>query len=536
MITKIGFKNFRRFKEYTEVDLGDINMFVGGNNAGKSTVVKALLLVANFLKNTTITTERDFNKYVFPLNVQTVNIDTFNRALCWNSDEEEILFHLEFYPFNLDIEIYNAGTKEDITAADIKKITLVHQEHDVIFDFNIAQGSETFLFGKQCRYDIDRDNNLVNIFLKKLKKEKESLEVQITELMTTNSPNSENLNKKLAQVANIKEEISLLEKEKNDNEAKGGKEDIITIPLSPFFHISRYNYITSFIRGAHEFTRADNPNYPKEMIAAQKKLKNHREVLRITAEEFDSAVNAINIEYLQAHDASQKVLFNKRDQNDYVSQSIHELVDTRISSNSQFGEIFKQWLHDFNIADDFFVASTVGSIKEDQKEFLIGEGEGYAFGLKVNDQWHNLGDMGRGSIQLVVLFIRLIILLKKYDGAKGKPIVLIEEPEQNLHPAVQSKLADLFCELKDKLCIITETHSEYLIRQTQLKVAQSIKNNGVSEEDINKKYKIYFFPTTGEPYSMGYQSNGRFEETFKDKGFFDEAGRIVRELTILERK
>ena len=40
----IGFKNFRRFQEMNSISLGGVNMFVGGNNAGKSTVVKGLLL------------------------------------------------------------------------------------------------------------------------------------------------------------------------------------------------------------------------------------------------------------------------------------------------------------------------------------------------------------------------------------------------------------------------------------------------------------------------------------------------------------
>ena len=54
MIQKVGFKNFRRFKNFPEMDLGDINIFVGRNNAGKSTVLKALQLMKGNLGNMSI--------------------------------------------------------------------------------------------------------------------------------------------------------------------------------------------------------------------------------------------------------------------------------------------------------------------------------------------------------------------------------------------------------------------------------------------------------------------------------------------------
>jgi predicted ATPase len=48
-------------------------------------------------------------------------------------------------------------------------------------------------------------------------------------------------------------------------------------------------------------------------------------------------------------------------------------------------------------------------------------------------------------------------------------VLLIEEPESNLHPALQSKLAVFFVELANKYNkqIIIETHSEYIIRKIQ---------------------------------------------------------------------
>ena len=47
---QIGFKNFRRFENFPMLNLGDVTILVGRNNAGKSTMVKALLLLLDNLK------------------------------------------------------------------------------------------------------------------------------------------------------------------------------------------------------------------------------------------------------------------------------------------------------------------------------------------------------------------------------------------------------------------------------------------------------------------------------------------------------
>ena len=47
----IGFKNFRKFEDFPIREMGDITMFVGGNNSGKSTTVKAIISVLTFLRN-----------------------------------------------------------------------------------------------------------------------------------------------------------------------------------------------------------------------------------------------------------------------------------------------------------------------------------------------------------------------------------------------------------------------------------------------------------------------------------------------------
>ncbi len=44
-MNKIGFKNFRRFIEFKPIEFNNITFLVGRNNSGKSTLVKAFLLI-----------------------------------------------------------------------------------------------------------------------------------------------------------------------------------------------------------------------------------------------------------------------------------------------------------------------------------------------------------------------------------------------------------------------------------------------------------------------------------------------------------
>jgi predicted ATPase len=116
-------------------------------------------------------------------------------------------------------------------------------------------------------------------------------------------------------------------------------------------------------------------------------------------------------------------------------------------------------------------------------------------------------------------------------------MVLVEEPEQNLHPKMQSLLADFFFEISHefKFQILVETHSEYLVRKMQVIFASEMKKMEANEDEINQWIKVYFFPEDAHPYLMTFLSNGRFENSF-GPGFFDEAGKWNRELNKLERQ
>ena len=85
--------------------------------------------------------------------------------------------------------------------------------------------------------------------------------------------------------------------------------------------------------------------------------------------------------------------------------------------------------------------------------------------------WMPLFDMGSGTILMFKMLIELAWLT--IDGSEST-LVIVESPENILYPKNQSLLADLFLDLYERfgLRFIIETHSEYLIRITQVLVAK----------------------------------------------------------------
>lgn len=134
----------------------------------------------------------------------------------------------------------------------------------------------------------------------------------------------------------------------------------------------------------------------------------------------------------------------------------------------------------------------------------------------------NVADLGYGVSQLLPMILE-IFLNPAYSFSNNNTIYFIEEPGANLHPHMQSKLADFFSYLiKSSDCqFIIETHSEYLIRKLQYLTAKG----DIQPTDT----QIYYFHNIdkipeGEKQilKINIEQTGGLTNNF-GKGFFDEA-------------
>ncbi len=206
------------------------------------------------------------------------------------------------------------------------------------------------------------------------------------------------------------------------------------------------------------------------------------------------------------------------------------------------GTFMEFWLRKFGIAYDIDIRNNA-------------EGQGIEVRLysdKDDRRGHLLADEGYGITQLLALLLNIEVsiltapILPAMHGefienlTKGNnffcPLsymprtLTIEEPEVHLHPKYQAMLADLLLDAYKSYNIhfIVETHSEYLIRRSQVLVSRM---NFATNEDADDKspFRTIYVPDDGRPYNLFYRKDGKFAESF-GPGFFDEASRLMFEI------
>ena len=123
---------------------------------------------------------------------------------------------------------------------------------------------------------------------------------------------------------------------------------------------------------------------------------------------------------------------------------------------------FKGRIEMFNkIIKDFGIAEKIEVIKDKTLPVL-------ALNVKTNGFWSNITDVGYGvSLQIPILFQAL--MSEKYTGGRGETI-LIEQPEVHLHPNLQAKFIETLLGIGTNNNYIIETHSEHIIRKLQVLV------------------------------------------------------------------
>ena len=241
----------------------------------------------------------------------------------------------------------------------------------------------------------------------------------------------------------------------------------------------------------------------------------------------------------------------------YVSSSIINVKRLYpLESNDEFTELLKKYVEAKRCLDK--EADYVPNTFMDKWTKAFGFGERISInvddeGLGITLRLHKneadekgmlLADNGYGITQIFAILLNIEVaimsrkslkyyedkniewnakILKKYS----EPTIAIEEPEIHLHPRYQSLLAELFYDAYKTYGIhfIIETHSEYLIRKSQVIVA-GLKYSSNKEAEETCPFRTYYMPNNSKPYSLGYRKDGKFAEEF-GSGFYDEATNLA---------
>ena len=574
----IGFNNFRRFAKFPEMDLGDITLLVGGNNSGKSTLVKALLLCVDNLKLMSSSTKTNIFEFGAPkfrfdaTEWHDVKIKTFSRAIHnkpvsvsdLGSDEvktelpSEMRFVFTIGTFHFIIDVYGDRNGDEVTG-EVSYVSIEDRGNMVKYDVSFKSQVMCYsVLGSTS----ERESLIKRLYrdYKSAKEELEKLSDEGSDIVAISSQSEKvgSLEKRIEEFVNPDDnelpedfdyEQALRQQFRNFHAHEYTATSWDNLPLEFYYSRPNGNFFVDFIGSFIQFAKNPGAAAPKDIedpneygVAmeaykyiqdARKYLLQEEDKIRKSQEELKALLNSFKIEYITAHAANQNTIYNTADRNDYIAQTVHGFVRAKIARGQKEYTFVTDWMRKFGVGHDFDVISI----------------DGEAYRVKIKDEDNstvNLADKGMGSIQLMILLLRLATILREYEPQNivaleesdqlRYPTVIIEEPEQNLHPKVQSQLADLFLYLnREYFCrFLIETHSEYIIRKTQAIVAEQDYKN---EDDLKEHnpFMVYFFEpnASDRPRRMDYAVSGAFKDKFGE-GFFDEASKW--DMTIIRKE
>lgn len=541
---KIGFKNFRKFENFPSIKLGDVTYLVGKNNAGKSTMVKALILmVENLIQKSNVPFGNEAY-FSFTSQVHDLHVDTYERALNKNSKRKEISFNLSIEDFDFEISVVPAD--DDVLYSHIQKYTDRNAPISSIKikDNKIGVSLRVEPFISRYILEVDSTDN------QDTDKIIEELDMRIVDIKQAISNEEQGEAYDPKRISELNTELEAIVKRKNQLQKLVNN----NVSAKLIFNSLHLTYrqgseaMYSIVReiDALEYMASNDDAMKLSRLASLSlglsdsekrqqgqyltKLRAYSEILSKMVERLNVLLSSLDMMYIPAHLASQEMVLNSHSKDIFARVvDIYEHNTKIFDRDNEIKRFLLRWMDEkhFGIGTDFY-------IEEPLPGYYSLEIDAYD-GCRVN-----VADMGMGTNQIMILLLHVANKLHAAQTARNRfvhitdnsfacPIILIEEPEQNLHPNLQSKLAEFFYELSSskEYCIhfIIETHSEYIIRYSQLQVA----NMGfIDQAELNENCSIitYYFPDNNEPYQMQYRKDGKFANEF-ESGFFDESGKLA---------
>ncbi len=526
----IGLKNFRNFQELPMLQTNGVTILVGGNNAGKSTITMAYRLLAQNIYDIIKYGPTDFDRDDFVPTFRKLDFSSicgnFERALSRYGENDIITFNfkLGYFDFSLQVGAIDAKEKDSIYG---KLVSIVIKDiiDDCSWEWNLKNFSPSFRYSGQTIAQILKCKELV-IDLAKYNKDEETNN-KISSILSTTQYNIKNY-----------------ENNKKVFEYKSGNDVPFDFQNEKIIFDGKHTEIVPITNDDYEITLSLS-------CEPQGDYKWFSDFFKKVRKDLLAVCNPNQMKYFPAIEAPSDSYFKIKVGN--ADDSTGVICDFFRINSRKLKSWVRNMMRKLDIGDNF-------DIIQANADFL------YVTITNKQGTKIPLADNGRGAVQLFILLLRMAIYsniprdmeqefdddYKKIDiytldqsfpngtfreRSKTK-LLIVEEPEQNLHPRLQSKLADIFKSLHQEfgVNVLVETHSEYLVRRSQVIVAEA---NYKDEKELTKKcpFKVYYIPEAGkgQPYDMEYQISGRFLKSFGE-GFYDESAKWTSVISANERK
>jgi predicted ATPase len=522
----LSFNNFRSFKQKVDFDFTNVNLLVGPNSSGKSSVFKLLLLLReNFLPGF----YRDiFSQPELRFNKKSRALYDFRNILP-DLDEKKQLYVILPGSENQEIHLVFEVCHSSSTSPGVgflKTLSIFNKsDHD---NAGLEQKEHKYLLKLDFSFDLDWLEAEIDL-------------VEIKAIIDRRGEFYSGYNKALSFASSASlpksKKASSSKKDREKREQKSYNPDtpiFNTTELSKKLSLSPEEIEQSIFENLRLKRLESDPDGSDCNIASyfqqihrfsnprtntRKKINYEGELTTLNGILFFDEVERYLKDGLRGMvENLQNIVFINNERNLtnrvfllYEDSTLNKLINRYIQDESNFNKQFiERWLLRFEV------------INKDEKLEIINLANSACEivfttkGQQRKRKSRNLLDEGYGIIQL----FSIIISLSELEHYK---INCIEEPEVNLHPKFQSLLAEMFVEASKifgkKLLI--ETHSEYILRKAQYLVAA----NQLPTDAIKI---FYFHKDKGETKirEIFIRRDGRLTADF-GTGFIDESTKII---------
>ena len=207
-------------------------------------------------------------------------------------------------------------------------------------------------------------------------------------------------------------------------------------------------------------------------------------------------------------------------QGEFTGRVLHSMGDTSVSvlmpkerqvSNVKLVEAVESWATELGLVEG------------------VGTEDRAAEGITIRVRSEGMGSsvpltsVGVGVSQLLPVLVRCLL-------AEPGSVILLEQPELHLHPALQQRLADFFIAMvRSGRQLIVETHSEYMVSRLRRRIVED------PDDELLDLAKVVFAERDRETGLSSYREvelspYGAIEEW--PAGFFDQAAEEERAIIL----
>ncbi|QKF76135.1 AAA family ATPase [Arcobacter defluvii] len=496
MINKIGFKNYKAFKE-ADIELKPITILLGSNSVGKSSIIKLLLMISQNINSNIVP------KNILSINGEVVQFGSFENLLHKRNLQHSLEISFDLENINFDIYFNDLKNKINVIVRNLKKTY-----------FLCTKGLNNY---QEYFNEIDREereeniNNLLNTL--------NSYKLRINNI-SKRETKVENQNNLIAKFISIYFD----QNEENIYSFFQKKDGLLYFDTKVLRHT--YDFLSNLskhqsknIKLIYSFKLSKNK---KDIKIVNFELKSEEDILfKYEKDSLKNKISSIyiedNIAKLYASKFNKLVSLNQfqvfkilRTEDNFfidtlikIFQNISKQIHSSFSyENINYVDPLRAYPRRYYFLDEINNTSALNKIDGESMAKILKENAPLKrsvnkwiqkFNLRVNieqlkDTIHNI-KINQNSLSLDITDVgfgisQILPIITQGFFAKNGSTTIIEQPEIHLHPKMQADLADLFIEMtndKNKKKFLIETHSEYMLKRLRRRIAEGkISNDDVA--------------------------------------------------------